>query len=144
MRRWLLIGSMLATVVVAGCIGGPGNAGVAWIRNESSDPVDVSIDYPSHGLFGGTDHLSLGLPPWQQGWCYAFGYGINAGSVTISVKGPSVPFPTSTTISVPNTPSTDITVLVDSSGEVHFGKAAPPPEKGACEGYHQLVPTSSP
>ncbi len=140
----LLTASVLAAVVVAGCIGGPGNAGVAWIRNEPSEPIDVAIGHPSHGLFGGTAHISFLVPPWQQGWCYAFGYGINAGSVAISVEGPSVPFPTSTTTSVLKSPPTNITVLVDSVGEVHFSNAAPPPEDGPCEGYHQLAPTSSP
>lgn len=136
--------STLALFVVASCIGGPGNAGSTWLRNESSEPVEVSIDHPSHNFLGGSDHLVLEVPPWQEGWCYALGYGINAGSVTISVSGTSVPFPTSTTIKVPASAQTDVTVLIDSTGAVHFTNGAPPPEKAACEGYPQVVPTASP
>jgi hypothetical protein len=140
----VLVISTLAAIVFASCIGGPGNAGVAWLRNESSQPVGVSIDHASHSFLGGTEHLVLGVPPWQEGWCYALGYGINAGSVTISVSGPSVPFPTSTTITVPTTPQTDVTALIDSTGAVHFTNGAPQPDKAACEGYQQVVPTDSP
>ena len=140
----MLAALLLASVLVSACRASSGTAGVAWLRDESAEPINVSIDQPSHGLFGGTDHIALGLPPWQKGWCYALGYGINAGSVTISVEGPSVPFPISTTFSVPATPPTDITVVVDSKGEVHFSRAAPLPEKGGCVGYHEVVPTSPP
>ncbi len=135
---------VLGALVAASCIGGPGNAGTAWLRNESSQPVEVSIDFPSHGYLGGTNHLAIHLLPWQKGWCYALGEGVNPGSVTIAVSGPSMAFPISTTITVPASPFTDIGVLVDSAAEVHFSKAAPPPENAPCEGYPQILPSSSP
>jgi hypothetical protein len=139
--------SVLAGVVLAGCggmIGGPGNVGVAWVRNESADPIEVNIDQQGRGFLGGTDRSSFGLPPWQDGWCYAFGEGIFAGSVTISVAGPSVPSPTAATIEVPDTRPADLTIVVDPAGAVTFSRATPPPDRYPCEGYPQLVPTVTP
>ena len=136
--------STLVAFVGASCIGGPGNAGIAWLRNESSEPVAVSIDDPGHTFLGATRHAIFVVPRWQKGWCAALGSGINAGSVTISVSGPSVPFPTLTTITVPVTPQTDVTVLINATGEVRFTNGAPPPDKVACKEYHVVVPTDSP
>ena len=140
----ILVTSTLVAFVGASCIGGPGNAGIAWLRNESSEPVVVSIDHPGHNFLGATEHAVFVVPPWQKGWCAALASGINAGSVTISVSGPSVPFLTSTTITVPVTPQTDVTVLINSTGEVRFTNGAPPPDKAACKEYHVVVPTDSP
>ena len=136
--------STLVAFVGASCIGGPGNAGIAWLRNESSEPVAVSIDDPGHDFLGATQHAVFVVPPWQKGWCAALGSGINAGTVTISVSGPPVPFLTSTTITVPVTPQTDVTVLINATGEVRFSNGAPPPDKLACKEYHVVVPTDSP
>ena len=140
----ILVTSTLVAFVGASCIGGPGNAGIAWLRNESSEPVAVSIDDPGHNFLGATRHAIFVVPRWQKGWCAALGSGINAGSVTISVSGPSVPFPTLTTITVPVTPQTDVTVLINATGEVRFTNGAPPPDKVACKEYHVVVPTDSP
>lgn len=130
------------SLLLSACIGGPGNLGVAYIRNESPAPATVTIDQPSHAFLGGTQHLSFVLPPWQEGWCSAFGYGINEGAVTIAVTGPSVPFPTQTTINVTTAP-TDVMVLVDADGAVHFSNGRPPPDKLPCQGYPQVDPTAS-
>jgi hypothetical protein len=141
----LLFVSTIAAFVVTACIGGPGNAGEVSLRNESSESVEVTIDQTSnHGIIGGTDHIVLTVPPWQEGWCYALGAGLYAGPVTISVSGPSVPFPISTTVTVPATPPTHMIGLVDSTGTVRFADGTPPPEKGPCDGYGQVEPTASP
>ena len=71
------------------------------------------------------------------------GRGINSGSVTISVTGEAVPFPVSTTITLPDTPPADVLVLIDAEGEVHFDHGAPT-ETYPCHGYPELAPTESP
>lgn len=143
-RRTAPVMLALAALVVAGCMGGRWNRGSAWLRNESSEPVEVSIAYIGQGFLGGTDQMVLDVPPWREGWCHALGRGINPGDVTISVSGPSVPLPITTTITVPKPPDDQISVLVDASGEVHFSIEAPPPEDAPCFGYGQGFPAASP
>jgi hypothetical protein len=115
----------------------------ARIRNESPEPITVAIDQSGHGLLNLSQHVEFALPTWQKGWCSTFGYGINAGPVTIHVSGPSVDFPTQTTIQVPTNPS-NVTVLVDSGGQVHFSKDAPPADKLPCRSYPELIPGAGP
>lgn len=147
MRFRPVVFAFLAASTVASCIGGPGNAGVAWLRNESPETVAISIEQTSHaglsGVFGGTDRQAHAIPTWQEGWCNAAGYGINAGPLTIEVTGELVPFPISTTIEVPETPQTQISVTVDSSGEVHFAATAPT-SAAPCSNYPEAVPSSRP
>jgi len=115
------------------------------MRNESSETVEVSIAFQGQGLFGGTDARVFEAPPWREGWCHSLGHGINAGEATVSVSGPSVSFPITTTITVSGSPPDDkISVLIDAAGEVHFSVAAPPPQDGPCSGYGQELPTDSP
>jgi hypothetical protein len=102
----------------------------------------VTLDQPSEAWFGGTDHLRFQFPPWRPGWCYAFAYGMNPGSVTITVSGPSVPLPSSTTINVPTSPHLDVLVLLDPSGQVRLSKGTPPPE-GPCTNYLYEAPAAS-
>lgn len=127
-RQTAVAGLFVIAVIVGSCTGGRWNRGSAWIRNESGESVEVSINYRGQGFLGGDDQLVLNVPPWREGWCNALGRGINPGEATISVRGPSVPFPITTTITVPSAPDDNISVLVDAAGEVHFGIAEPPPK----------------
>ena len=94
-------------------------------------------------MFGGTALITFDIPPWEEGWCAASGYGINAGSVTIDVSGPSVPFPISSTNTVPDSPATNVRVLFDAEGDVHFDCGAPT-DTQPCHGYPELAPTEAP
>jgi hypothetical protein len=136
----------LSAVLVASCIGGPGNAGVAWLRNESGQTVSVVIEQPSHGglsgIVGGIDRIKIDVPPWQDGWCDALGRGINGGSVTISVTGASVPFPISSTFNETGDPPRDVMVIVDATGQVRFTRDSPSGEQ-PCLGYPEAVPSAS-
>lgn len=143
-RQMALVSLALVAMVVASCTHAGGwGSGSAWMRNESTETVEVSINYRGQGFLGGDDQLVLEVQPWREGWCYALGRGINPGEATISVSGPSVPFPIATTITVPSPPDDNISVLIDAAGEVHFSIAEPPPTDGPCSGYGQL-PTSLP
>jgi hypothetical protein len=115
---------------------------VAWLRNESKAVVTISIDNPGTSLLGGRDHLVFLVPPWQAGWCPAFGYGINKGTVTISVSGDTVPFATTTSFDVTQ-PQTMVLALVDSKGTVHFSRSNPSEGK-PCRAYPAVRPTDMP
>lgn len=144
-RQTALIALALTAVVVASCTRAGGwGSGTAWMRNESTETVEVSINYGGQGFLGEDDQLVLDVPPWREGWCDALGRGINPGEATISVSGPSVPFPITTTITVSSPPDDNISVLIDASGEVHFSIAKPPPQDGPCFGYGQELPKTSP
>lgn len=140
-----LIGSGAVAISVVACIGGPGTAGSAQIRNESAGPIRVEIDEPARGLLGGTAHVSLDVPPWQAGWCPALGYGLTPGSVTISVRGASVSQPASRTFTVTEDPSTGVLVEVNGSGAARIEPgASPPPETTPCQGYPLALSSASP
>lgn len=143
-RRWFAAG-LLVPLLIAGCIGYAPD-GDGWFRNESAEPVTITIVQPSGGFFGGSSTTVHEIPPWQKGWCYVAGFGLfaGAGEMTISVTGSALPSPASTTIPTPIAPPTNVGVLVDASGVVHFTTAAPKLDTGSCQMYRELFPTTSP
>ena len=144
-RQTAVVVLALVVLVVGSCTHAGGwGSGSAWMRNESSETVDVSIAFPGQGFLGGTDARVFQVPPWREGWCHSLGRGINAGEATISVSGPSVLFPITTKITVPSPPDDKISVLIDAAGEVHFSIGEPPSEDAPCFGYGQELPTASP
>jgi len=143
-RRWLAAG-LLAPFLIAGCIGYAPD-GDGWFRNESAQPVTITIEEPPSGFFGSSITTVQEIPPWQKGWCYAGGIflGGGPGEMAISVTGSGLPSPASTTIPTPIVPPTNVGVLIDASGVVHFTSATPKPDKGSCQMYREIFPTSSP
>lgn len=142
-RQTAIITLALATLVSASCTHAGGWAsGTAWMRNESSETADVSIAFAGRGFLGRTDVRDFKVPPWQEGWCRYLGIGINPGEATISVSGPSVPFPITTKVTVPAPPDDSVSILIDARGEVHFGTGESPPHDTPCLGYGQALPDS--
>jgi hypothetical protein len=144
-RRWLAFG-LLVPLLIAGCIEGAAPGGDGWFRNESAEPITITIAQPNAGFFGGTSTTVHEIPPWHKGWCYAAGLGLGPGpgEMTISVTGGALPSPASTTIPTPLVLPSHVGVLVDASGVVHFTTAAPKQDTGNCGMYRELFPTSSP
>lgn len=105
------------------------------IRNESTEPVTVRVQWPSGLPLGllGPSQLQRVVPPWQPGWCPAAGIGVMGLPVTITVSGSALAGDVTLTPESDEVARYSYYVRVDTSGQVVTG--SPPPNAPSCAAY---------
>lgn len=132
------VAGVLAILILASCIGGPGAPTTVLIRNESPGVIGVRIERQADTFLGGTNREIHGLAALRPDFCAAAGFGVRTGHVRISVWGPGVSATTHDFDVTPNGPS-EVFVLVKSSGEVVY-PAKPPIDKMPCQSWAEVPP----
>ena len=131
-KQWWLLISIFAALVLGSCTGVHPVADLL-LRNDSTQPVTVSVETPPGQLLSSSRQVSLQLPPWHAGLCPYAGLSVMVLPISVTVSGPGVVGPATTKVS-PNPPDV-VFVLVDASGKVAFRTAREPVQSSACDPY---------